>query len=325
MVARSGLFVDPVPGSPPVGTSMADGRRVLAAVSGITFRALTGGTVTTSGSAMDIVISQSVWSIPDPIDSTSVFWTPTDAVTVTPAAGPGTGSRIDLILIKQNNYGAGDADSRATVYLKAGTASGTPTPPAVDAGAQVIATITVPTGAANSAACTVAYGRPRTRTTPPPITATTLALLTASPGEVAGQLAGVTGDTAAANNGLYQWTGSQWTQLNAQGVWTPFASFASGITANAFGYPPSWKSLGDTVMLAGAIKKSSGAAFADGDSILTLPAGLVPAQASYFLANGSGTGFASLQAASSGAVTIHSAKGTSPAWLSLDGWAYRRV
>ena len=207
MVARSGMFVAPLAGSPPVGMSPTDGRIAFSALIGTTAQLASGGAVTQSASIMAITVAPAVWQLPDVSNATgtSTFLSATDQFTVTPGAGPATGSRIDLIVVKQNNVENSDADSRVNVVLVAGTPGAPGVAPATPTGAYLYATVTVPTSAANSAACTVVIPRPSTFA-PLPIKVATLALLNQITGGPA-QHATVTTD--GGNNGDYLW-GTNW-------------------------------------------------------------------------------------------------------------------
>lgn len=155
MVARTGLFTAPVPGSPPVGTSPTDGRLVLGGLFGTTPKLISGGAVTQSGTTMQFTLAQAVWQLPDTTNAAAVFISPTDQTVLTPAAGPATGSRVDSVIVKQNNFEAGDADSRANAILLVGAPGAPGLPAALPAGYYRYADITVPATAANAAACTV--------------------------------------------------------------------------------------------------------------------------------------------------------------------------
>ena len=234
MVARSGIFVAPVVGSPPVGMSPTDGRIAFSALIGTTPQLASGGLITQSASVMAITVAAAVWQLPDVSNAagTSTFLSATDLFTVTPAAGPGTGSRIDLIVVKQNNVENADADSRVNVVLVAGTAGAPGVAPAVPTGAYLYATVNVPTSAANSNACTVVVARPSTYA-PLPIKATTLALLNLVTG-VPAQHATVTAD--GSNNGDYLW-GTSWTAATTVLKYlacTRAASFAMGTNSTMF-------------------------------------------------------------------------------------------
>ena len=189
MVARTGLFVAPLPGTPPVGTAPTDGRLVLGALFGTSFGVLAGGGVVQSASVMNFTVAQTVWALPDVTNAACVFASPTDSVVLTGSAGPGTGSRVDSIAVKQNNYENADADSRANVILVTGIASGSPVAPTLAAGYSRYANIAVPTSAANAAACTVTILAP----------AGTLALPSAAAVAVPGTLALGTGITVVAS------------------------------------------------------------------------------------------------------------------------------
>ncbi|MET3635670.1 hypothetical protein [Curtobacterium oceanosedimentum] len=209
MAARTGLFTAPVPGTPPVGSSPLDGRRVLGALYGTAFQVLSGGGIAQSSSSMAFTVGQTVWGIPDPTDSAAVFLSPSDAVTITPAQGPSTGSRKDIIQVKQNDYGNNDPDSRMQVVLKAGAAGGSPTAPTPDAGYQLFATITVPTNATNAAACTIT---PATSSTLllPTLQAPTFQQLSLITTSQPFQQAVVTADPNPLLVGPYYWTGTAW-------------------------------------------------------------------------------------------------------------------
>ena len=155
MVARSGLFVAPVPGTPPIGTSPTDGRLALGGLFGTVPQLERGGAITQSASLMQFSVAQAVWQLPDVTNASATFMSATDPVVLTAAAGPGTGSRQDAIAVKQNNYENGDADSRANVIIIAGTPGAPGVLPTIPAAYWLYASILVPTSAANAAACTV--------------------------------------------------------------------------------------------------------------------------------------------------------------------------
>ena len=232
MVARSGLFVAPAAG--PVGSSPTDARLALTGLLGTAPQVVSGGAITQSASVMQFSIAAGVWQLPDVTNASATFLSPTDPVVLTGTAGPGTGSRIDLIVAKQNNVENSDADSRANVYLVAGTAGAPGVAPAVPAGALLVAQVTVPTAAANAAACTVVLWN-ATVLAPPVRIAQTLAALTATHPSVtpAGARATVAAD--GANNGDYLYvTGTGWVRIAAPGA-TPYAT-ASGVqTGSATG------------------------------------------------------------------------------------------
>ena len=174
---------------------------------------------------MAFTVPSSVWQLPDVTNAGASFLSATDPFILSPAAGPGTGSRIDLLCVKQNNVENSDADSRANVILVAGTAGAPGTAPAVPAGAWLYQTINVPTAAANAAACTVVTARPTTYG-PLPIKSATLALLNTVTGAL-GQHATVTADTASAN-GDYYWSGSAWVPS-----WQRLSNIPSAVFAGA--------------------------------------------------------------------------------------------
>ena len=206
MVARSGLFVAPATS---VGASPTDARLALSALIGTTAQQASGGVTVQSASVLTFTVPSSVWQLPDVTNAGASFLSATDPFVLTAAAGPGTGSRVDLICVKQNNIENGDADSRANVILVAGTAGAPGVAPTVPTGAWLYQTINVPTSAATASACTVVAARPSTYA-PLPIKATTLALLNLVTGQPA-QHATVTADGTSGNNGDYVWT-TAWTR-----------------------------------------------------------------------------------------------------------------
>jgi hypothetical protein len=150
---------------------------------------------------MAFTIAQAVMQLPDPTNAAAAFLSPIDQTIVTPAAGPGTGSRIDIVVGKQDNPENGDGDSRASFFLVAGTAGAPGVAPATPAGCFRWADINVPTSAATASACTVTLHSPTTFALPD-LFCPTYALLSTVSGTL-GQHATVTSDGTAANNGDY--------------------------------------------------------------------------------------------------------------------------
>ena len=266
MVARSGMFVAPLAGSPPIGMSPTDGRIAFSALIGTTAQLASGGAVTQSASIMAITVAPAVWQLPDVSNATgtSTFLSATDQFTVTPAAGPATGSRVDLIVVKQNNVENSDADSRVNVVLVAGTAGAPGVAPAVPTGAYLYATVNVPATVTNSAACTIVIPRPTTFA-PLPIKSTTFALLNTVTG-VNGQHATVTADASPANNIDWVWLGA--------GPWQPASGpFPGGSvirtgTAGSFGAGV-WTYVGATALWA-VDQPTQGITVANGQFTATL-------------------------------------------------------
>lgn len=229
MTARSGLFVAPASG---VGTSPTDGRLALAGLIGTVPQVVQGGTVAQSASTMQFTVAQSVLELPDPTNAAAAFLSPIDQTVITPAAGPTTGSRIDLIVAKQNNPENGDADARANFSLIPGTAGAPGVAPAVPAGFFRFADILVPTNAANAAACTITYRSPTTWAAPDLI-APTFALLNLVTGQL-GQSASVTADSTVGLNGTYLWTGATYKWQRTPGLVIGGSIVRTG-TAGSFG------------------------------------------------------------------------------------------
>lgn len=200
------MFVAPLAGSPPVGMTPTDGRLVMGGIFQIASQLVAGGGYTASASVLQLTVNQAVFSLTDVTNASAVFFTPTDATTLTFAAAPGSGGRIDLVVVKQNNVENGDADSRVNITVVTGTASGSPVAPAVPAGASKYLAVLINAGVTNAAAATITNYM-QTQFADPPLQAPTQAALYASPG-IASQIAVVTSD--GANNGIYWYNGTNW-------------------------------------------------------------------------------------------------------------------
>ncbi|MBW4033036.1 MAG: hypothetical protein HIU88_10270 [Acidobacteria bacterium] len=197
MASRSALFVG-LDGSGN-GMTPGDGRRALGALFGTVARPLLQPSATLSSSNMQITVAQNVWQLPDPTDAASTFISPMDSFTVTPAAGPSSGSRIDSIVIKQDNPQNSDADPYSTPSLIAGTTS----PPAIPAGYYEVARVTVPAGASNAAAATLAFMYPA-GLAPLPLSVAGSSALASIAGTAAGERA------LLANGDEWRWNGTAW-------------------------------------------------------------------------------------------------------------------
>jgi hypothetical protein len=238
MVARTGLFVAPVPGPPAVGTSPTDGRLVLGALFGTGGGCLSGGAFTASATLMQVTIAGAVWRIPDPTNTGGVYLSPADVAMLNLSAGPASGSRIDVVWVRQNNFEAGDADSRVTYGVAAGTASSSPVAPAVPSGAMKIAQITVPTGASNAAACTIQPTFGGQNVAAPSIVVATEAQLPAV-GAYFGQLAVVLAVTVAGPTFpiVERWNGAAWKRWDSD--WAA-ASSVGAINLGSYGSSGGW-------------------------------------------------------------------------------------
>ncbi|MEO7018350.1 MAG: hypothetical protein ABI067_17720 [Leifsonia sp.] len=278
MVAHSGLFVAPTSG---VGASPTDARLALAGLIGVVPQLVQGGVVFQVSTAMQIQVGASVWQLPDPTNALATFLAATDGAFLNFAAGPSTGSRIDLIAVKQNNPENGDADSRANIVILPGTAGAPGVPPAVPAGYFRWADIAVPTNAANAAACTVTVHTPTTFA-PPDLLSTSQALLNTVTG-VTGQHATVRGDATLANNGDYTWNGTLWAKsapIVYMGTFTDATTIATGTSHNTtITFPAGMFTVAPTVLVMPA-----SARFTPGVSSITTTSAIVS------LANWSGTG-----------------------------------
>lgn len=155
MALHGATFIAPVPGTTPVGMSATDGRLALAGIFGVTPQLVSGGGIALSGSNMNVTIAQSVFQLADVTNAAATAFLPTDSTVLTPAAGPGTGSRIDIFTIPLKNWENGDGVSQSQPTLVAGTAGTPGVAPATPAGSYKFAQIQVGASVSNAAACTV--------------------------------------------------------------------------------------------------------------------------------------------------------------------------
>lgn len=108
------------------------------------------GHVVTSRSATDgavLMAVNGVTSTPAPVLA--------DGVTAGSTSAPVSGSRWEIIWIRQRDLDNADADNNAVLGVTQGTASGSPTKPAIPAGALALAESLVLAGAANTASGSV--------------------------------------------------------------------------------------------------------------------------------------------------------------------------
>lgn len=226
----TGLFT--LPDNAGNGTSPLDGRNVLGALFGSNgLQAFMGGTIATSASGMSVTVAKSVWRIPDPANSGATFLVPSAATTLTIAAASASGSRVDTVAIKQDDYGNGDPDSLASLKVFPG-AAGSSTPGSPTAGYWTIATVTIPASVTNTSSCTVSYVTPPATVIPPALRIDTLQHLNMLTPAM-GQQAVVYADSNASNNGRYgSMDGTSWVP--------DFTSATFPITASGWNAGSSW-------------------------------------------------------------------------------------
>lgn len=147
MSMHAGLFVQA--NAAGAGLMPIDARRILGSIHGTALGLYSGGVLSLSSGSMSATVSSGVWRIPDPTDSRAVYQSLTDDYTFTIATPPSTGSRTDLIEIKQDDPGNGDADPYAVIKYVTGTS----TP---DAGYYPLWTVSVPSAATTASKCTPA-------------------------------------------------------------------------------------------------------------------------------------------------------------------------
>lgn len=270
-MAHTGMFVAPLAGSPPVGMTPTDGRLVMGGIFQVTSQLVAGGGYTASASVMQLTVNQAVFSLTDVTNASAVFFTPTDATTLTFSAAPGSGGRIDLVVVKQNNVENGDADSRVNITVVTGTASGSPVAPAVPAGASKYLAVLINAGVTNIAAATITNYM-QTQFADPPLQAPTLAALKTTTG-ILSQLGVVTADEAA-KNGVYLWGGSSWGPVLANDTGWTAVTYTGGWAD--YGAPlrtVAYRMHNGKVELRGSCKSGNTGV---GNPIFTLPAGLRP-------------------------------------------------
>lgn len=139
-LAIAGQYAENAPGVP------RSGLLVQAATNVVTPTAATG-TLTYSVAPLAAVIARTVGE--------GVYTpTTTGATTVNTGAAPASGSRWDLIWIKQNDQEKGDADNQAVLGVTQGTAAATPARPtgSVPAGGMVLAEARIFSGTASTTA-----------------------------------------------------------------------------------------------------------------------------------------------------------------------------
>lgn len=118
----------------------------------------------------------------------------------------------------------------------------------------------------------------------------------------------------------YRYTSGAWRLISTP--WQTFATLASGITAQAGSYTPSWKISDGDVQLSGAVTKASGAVFADANALITLPTAVQPASNVFGIVDAQG-GYIVGLAITGTSLSVHSVKGGTPTWIALDGFNYR--
>lgn len=163
MTANRGLFVR---NNGTTGTTPIEGRLVLASLvaenspgvprNGLLDQKATN-VVTGSASNMSYNVAACNPVINRATNEGVYMLTLTGTTNVVTDAAPGTGSRWDLIYVKQDDLDKGDADNLPVVGVQKGTAAASPTKPyaSLPAGAYVLAEAQVSAGAANAASAQV--------------------------------------------------------------------------------------------------------------------------------------------------------------------------
>lgn len=115
---------------------------------------ISGCAVTTSSSAMRYAVAVGVAQVSRSATDGGVPL-PVPATTSTVDAGPGSGSRIDVVWVRQHDPDQGDPDALVEVGVTQGAAAASPTKPTLPTGALQLKAYTVPAGATATSACTV--------------------------------------------------------------------------------------------------------------------------------------------------------------------------
>lgn len=332
MTLRPGLFVTDDDNDV---VSSQDARLALAALlsgTGILF----GGAVTgtSDGPNIDYAIAKAAWSVArgerdaDGLyvvsNDGSVSTADLDDNAGTPA--PASGSRYDLIWVRQQNAltgdGFGDSTSDPEYGVTQGDASSSPSKPTGDvpAGALVIASALVDSTATSGADVTITMEAARvvTNGSPIPVSSTTERdALTAYTGLQVSRL--------DAGGQVQTYNGTAWVP---DVVWTAITAFyGNNYQANSFGYGPAYRVLaGGEVELSGIVAKVSGT-FASGSQTIinNVPAAMQPAayvETSVVITSNTTTVTGRLEITSGGKMNLilPAAVGS---WLSLDGIRYR--
>lgn len=262
-----------------------------------------------------------------------------DGTTATPAvaAAPASGSRWDLIWVRQRDTDSGDADSAAEVGVTSGTSGGSPSKPygSVPAGAVVLAEAQVSSGATQTAHASV--------------TITPVALRVAARGGIVSAtstqralLAGTASSPLWAddNAALWRHAGSGWVRIvrNDDTPPIPFAAAGGAPADGAFapGWGPSpaagftnavtYQRLNGEVVLGGVVRNAS--AFATPTEICRLPVGFRPSPTPdsngrrRFLVAYGGNATGKVEVYGSGLVVADTGTGAGDT-ISLDGVRFR--
>lgn len=163
MTANRGLFVR---NSGNVGTTPIEGRLVLASLlaenaPGVPRQGLldqkVANLVTGSATDMSYNVGPCTPVLNRATGEGTYLFTLTGTTNVVTDAAPATGSRYDLVYVKQNDPDKGDATNTAVLGVVKGTAAASPVKPtaSLPAGAYVLAEVLVNAGAANAAAAGV--------------------------------------------------------------------------------------------------------------------------------------------------------------------------
>jgi hypothetical protein len=155
-IGQAGLFTPD--GDLGVAPGVLSGLVVTGVASGWMYQVTPGHAVTTRGATDGAVLMGNDGNVNTP---TPVL---ADGVTPGSTAAPVSGSRWEIIWIRQRDVLAADADNNAVIGVTQGTAAGTPIRPTIPVGALALYEALIPTGAANTAAGTVTITPVATKT-----------------------------------------------------------------------------------------------------------------------------------------------------------------
>lgn len=222
MTTNRGLFV-PLFGTPPsaVGTTPAQGRLAL---SGLLAENAPGAPrsgvlvpsdpilVTGSGAGMTYDVKPFPVAINRATEEGVYLFTVTGLTPAPTTAAPASGSRIDVIYVKQNDPSKGDPDNQAVVGVVQGAASGgTPAVPAVPTGALAIAQATVGANITTASQASIVMVYPYTAARGAVITVRSLADRNTITDPAEGQRV----LRLDRNNHIQEWNGTAWVWVSA--------------------------------------------------------------------------------------------------------------
>lgn len=158
---------------------------------------------------------------------------------------PVANSRIDLIAARQNDssatVSAPDANNTPLLYVIPGTASGSPTPPALPDGSVEVGRVTVSAGNTNTNSMVITQASQYTAGVGGVVPFRNRAALDLWTNPVPESRAIVTADSTPTNNAVYRWNGTAWKPWESDWVsyvatWTGVSEGVGGVRTTQFKY-----------------------------------------------------------------------------------------